>query len=342
MTVPPGPLPHWMAPLSVPASFAYGAISDAVLARRLARAQPLPRPTLSVGNLSAGGTGKSPIVRWIAAQLLQAGCRPVIVTRGYRRIPGGVGDETQEHRDALPSVDVIEGVDRRAAVASFLASGGACDCVVLDDAFQRRDISRELDLVVVRADDFTGHRLPRGWLRERPVALRRASILACWADEAELVRDGLQRIDCQREVLVLRRAWSGFRVSTGGIDAEQPLHHGSGLHAEIWLGVGRPDEFLAMAEGIGVPIGNVVRRRDHARYTANWVERQCARLHERSVHAVLTSEKDWVKVRSVAAACASATAVSFVRPVLGVEAEEPQAVQRLLGPFTADVLGRRG
>ncbi len=342
MTNPMGPLPRWLAPIAAPASVAYGVLSDAVLERRASRATSLPRPTLSVGNISAGGSGKSPVVRWIAAHLVGAGCRPLIVTRGYRRERGGVGDETLEHREALPGVSVIEGVDRAAAVEGFLAQGGVCDCIILDDGFQRRDVARALDVVVVRASDLGGRRLPLGWLREPPRALHRASLITCWEEESGEVGLGLQRLGLAKEPVVFSREWTGFRVSRGGIEETWPLCSGTGLRADIWLGIGRPEGFLEMAACVGVPIGSVVRLRDHTRYTADWVERRCARLIQSSVHEVLTSEKDWVKVRSAAASSRSAAGVSFVRPMLGVALARPRPVPRALATFTAEVLETRG
>jgi len=132
---------------------------------------PTALPALSVGNLTVGGTGKTPIAAWVAAELRQRGGRPAIILRGYGE------DEPLVHRILNPDVPVMVGADRVAAIAEAAALGA--DIAVLDDAFQHRQAQRAADLVLVSADRWTGevHLLPAGPWREPLTAVRRASIV---------------------------------------------------------------------------------------------------------------------------------------------------------------------
>lgn len=134
------------------------------------RSVRLALPAVSVGNLSVGGTGKTPVAAWVAQELLRLGARPAIVMRGYG------ADEPLVHQRLNPDVPVIVSPDRVAGAAEAARCGATV--VVLDDAFQHRRARRDLDLVLVAAEQGSAKRLlPAGPLREGPRALRRASML---------------------------------------------------------------------------------------------------------------------------------------------------------------------
>lgn len=136
----------------------------------LLRSVRLPLPSVSVGNLSVGGTGKTPVAAWVAQELVRLGARPAIVMRGYG------ADEPLVHRRLNPDVPVIVNPDRVAGAAEAVRRGATV--VVLDDAFQHRRARRDLDLVLVAAEQGAARRLlPAGPLREGPRALRRAAML---------------------------------------------------------------------------------------------------------------------------------------------------------------------
>ena len=104
-------------------------------------------PVVSVGNLTVGGSGKTPIAAWIARWLLDHGARPSIVMRGYGE------DEPLVHRTVNPDIEVVTGADRFAAVDEAARRGA--DVAVLDDGFQHRQLFRDVDIVVVSADQWT-------------------------------------------------------------------------------------------------------------------------------------------------------------------------------------------
>ncbi|MEO8195039.1 MAG: tetraacyldisaccharide 4'-kinase, partial [Gemmatimonadales bacterium] len=128
-------------------------------------------PVVSVGNLTVGGTGKTPVSAWIADQLGRRGFTPAIVLRGY-----GL-DEPMVHRRLNPGINIIVASDRVAAAKQALETGS--DIVVLDDAFQHRRAARDLDIVLVSADAWSEnqHLLPAGPYREPLSSLKRASAI---------------------------------------------------------------------------------------------------------------------------------------------------------------------
>jgi len=128
-------------------------------------------PAISVGNLSVGGTGKTPVSSWIAAQLRDRGAHPVIVLRGYG------DDEPIVHRRLQPDVPVIVSPDRLRGIAEAAAQGA--DIAVMDDAFQHRRVRRIADVVLISADDWTERQrlLPAGPWREPLSAVKRATLI---------------------------------------------------------------------------------------------------------------------------------------------------------------------
>ncbi|MBI2073492.1 MAG: tetraacyldisaccharide 4'-kinase [Gemmatimonadetes bacterium] len=158
----------------VPAAAAYAACARVrVQAYRhgLLRSRRIGVPTIAVGNLSVGGTGKTPIASWIAAHCARRGLTPGIVLRGYG------GDETGVHHERLPGAIVVQGRDR--ARAARRAVGLGARAIVLDDGFQRLDVRRDLNLLLVSAEasDTARRMLPAGPWREPWSAMRRADIV---------------------------------------------------------------------------------------------------------------------------------------------------------------------
>lgn len=180
-----------LAPLSW--LFAAGTgVRNALYDLGVLRSEPLPIPAISVGNLSVGGTGKTPVSAWVAQQLVALGASPAIVMRGYG------DDEPLVHERLNPNVPVIVNADRVAGARAAAARGATV--AVLDDAFQHRRARRDLDVVLVAAEQGGAHRLlPAGPLREGPRALRRASLLLVTRKSATLA-----------EAEAVAAAWTAF------------------------------------------------------------------------------------------------------------------------------------
>jgi tetraacyldisaccharide 4'-kinase len=163
------------------------AIRGTLYDRGMLESHPSRIPVVSVGNLTVGGTGKTPVAAWMARRLLAQGAEPAIVLRGYG------DDEPLVHRELNPQVPVVVSPDRVLGVAE--AAEGGSTVAVLDDAFQHRRARRDVDIVLVSADRWTGRRrlIPAGPFREPIGALRRASLVivtrkAVSREEGERVR----------------------------------------------------------------------------------------------------------------------------------------------------------
>lgn len=166
----------------VPLSWVYGALTwvrNAAFDAGLLRSHSLALPTVSVGNLSVGGTGKTPVSAWVAQELLRRGHRPAILMRGYG------DDEPLVHRQLAPEALVVADPDRVAGARRARAHGATA--LVLDDGFQHRRARRDVDLVIVAAEQGTARRwLPAGPLRESAQGLRRADALLVTRKSATL------------------------------------------------------------------------------------------------------------------------------------------------------------
>ena len=179
-----------------PASILYGAgagARDALYDVGWLRTHRAPIAVVSVGNLTVGGTGKTPVAAWIAANLAARGAHPAIVLRGYG------DDEPLVHRSLNRLVPVIVGADRLAAVERAATDGA--DIAVLDDGFQHRRIARDVDLVLISADQWTDEvrLLPAGPWREPLHAVRRATLIvvtckAAFDDAVDRVHDRLATV----------------------------------------------------------------------------------------------------------------------------------------------------
>ncbi len=275
--------------LCLPAELAFrGAVSlrSAAYDRGLLSVQHAPVPVICVGNLTVGGTGKTPLVRWVVRVLEEAGKRPAVALRGYGR------DEVLLHRRWNRAVSVHAHADRVRAARAGAASGA--DVVVLDDGFQHRRLARDLDLVAVAAEQpFPGRLLPRGPYRELPRALCRAGMVVVTHRSAmavavkrleETVREVAPDVPLVRARLS-PRMWEGLE----GLPSSAP--RGQVLAA---TGVAGPRAFAAL---VGEQTGAVVELlefSDHHEFTSRDAE------HIRRVaggRPVVVTEKDAVKLR---------------------------------------------
>jgi tetraacyldisaccharide 4'-kinase len=218
-------------------------------------------PVISVGNLTVGGTGKTPISAWIAGELVAMGAKPAVVLRGYAG-----GDEIDVHRRLTPDIPVIANPDRVAGVQTAAARGATV--AVLDDAFQHRRIARVSDIVLISADAWDGHvrLLPAGPWREPLSALRRASVVivtrkAVDPSQADAVVRALDLGDTPTAVAALVL---GTLRTLGG--EERPLETIADSTVHAVAGVGDASAFFAQLKAAGarvVPHGF----RDHHAFT---------------------------------------------------------------------------
>ncbi|MBK9388376.1 MAG: tetraacyldisaccharide 4'-kinase [Planctomycetes bacterium] len=277
----------------------------AALARRRGRRFEMGRaeilraavPVVSVGNLTVGGTGKSPMVEWLARRACEAGLHPGILCRGYGRARGAErNDEATWLAEVLPEVPLVCAADR-ARGAQELVSRGA-RLVLLDDGFQHRRLARDFDLVLLDGSQPFGHEhlLPRGLLREPPEALRRAHALVltrCDQVEPAALRALEARLAALAPELPRYRA---RHAPAGWIDAagERGLEALPRGPVGLISALARPAAFERTVRDLGFEVLEHLSFPDHhlyaARDLAGW----------ESAPRWLTTTKDWVKLRSLA------------------------------------------
>jgi tetraacyldisaccharide 4'-kinase len=268
-----------------------------------------------VGNLTTGGTGKTPTVQWIARRLQADGRKVAVVARGYGgalSAQGAVvsdghailldanaaGDEPLLHARSLPGVPVVIGRDRVAAVQRVVRDF-APDVVVLDDAFQFWSLARDLDLVLLdaRRPFDNGHLLPRGRLREPPAALSRASAVlltradAASASQRRTARESVAR-HTQAPIFEASHAPVALRDELDGSEQTLQVLHGARVYAVSALADNAG--FCATLQGCGADVVHHLPRRDHYRWSETEVRRVLAAAH-RAGAIVVTTEKDAVK-----------------------------------------------
>ncbi|MFO0931513.1 MAG: tetraacyldisaccharide 4'-kinase [Planctomycetota bacterium] len=266
------------------------------------------RPVVAVGNVTAGGTGKTPFVAWLVAATRAVGRRPGILARGYGPRPAGstLSDEGTLLAELVGAdVPQVEDPVRVRGAATLLAAHPDVDLVVLDDGFQHRALARDVDVVLVDATSpfGGGHFLPRGLLRESPRALARADVVvltrtdAVAPDALAALRARVAALAPRAEVALARTRATGLVAADG---TRRPLAALAGAPVLAWSGIGNPAAFERTLEAAGARV--VARRRaaDHHRPTPAAVAAVLAAGARAGATAVVVTRKDLVKLRGLA------------------------------------------
>ncbi len=261
-----------------------------------------PCPVISVGNLTVGGTGKTPMVAFLADLLVAEGRRPLIVSRGYGAEAGGMNEEARELALRCPGADHVQDPDRLRAIRARAASG-PCDVAILDDGFQHRRLHRDLDLVLL--DGLCpfghGHLLPRGLLREPPSALRRADVVVITRADLLVpaalahVKDTAARYAAPATpVLTAEHQPVGVVFADGSRAAPDWL---DGRTVAAACGIGNPEALGRTLERLGARVVRLDAFRDHHTYTADDLGRLAEAAHAAGAGTLVTTGKDFVKWR---------------------------------------------
>lgn len=276
-----------------PASMLYrvgSALHAALYRSGLRHARPLALPAISVGNLTVGGTGKTPLAAWIATLLVRHGAHPAIVMRGYG------DDEPLVHERLNPEVPVVVSGDRVRGTERAATLGA--DIVVLDDAFQHRRAARNADLVLLSADRWTSapRLLPAGPWREPLSALRRASMVlvtrkAASPATASAVADTIRHRFPGIPVGVAALTLQELRAAAG--ESTMPLEALAGARALAIVAIGDPSAFLRQLAATDATVRAAVFP-DHHAYTHTEVARLASMMAAGEI-AVCTL-KDAVKL----------------------------------------------
>ncbi len=271
----------------------------------------LDRPVISVGNITTGGTGKTPAVRWLCQSLLAQGVRPAVLLRGYRATDTGGSDEQIMLSQFLDEqgVTIKANPDRVAAAGEVLAADAAVQAFVLDDGFQHRRVARDLDIVLISAvEPFGfGRLLPRGLLREPLSGLSRAAAIII--THARQVTD-LQRLNIQTRLRQYNtyapiyhadHAPLGFRSASRR--SSEPIEHQSAALVDqpimVVCGLGDPRIFERQLATLGARIVATRRFKDHHDYTPADLGAVRDQAVAAGAQIIITTEKDWVKLATL-------------------------------------------
>ena len=276
------------------------AIRGELFDRGLVESAPSPVGVVSVGNITVGGTGKTPVSAWVAERLVSLGRKPAIVLRGYG------GDEPLVHSRLNPGVPVVVDPDRVRGIRK--AADDGADSVVLDDGFQHRRAARNLDFVLVSADDWSPsvRLLPAGPYRESPESLRRASAVLITAkavspEAVEKVGEWIAHVAPGKPVAVLSLVqYDLVRADLSG--ETRPVSDLAGKRIVAVAALGNPSAFFRQLEAAGATV-IPIRFADHHPFTTEDAAR-AARL-SRGADFVVCTLKDAVKLAPLWPATAS-------------------------------------
>lgn len=276
-------------------------IRNALYHRGYLSSQRAALPVISVGNITAGGTGKTPFCAWLAAFLQSEGLQPAILSRGYGHDEAtGVDDENRMLSSAAPDVPIVINPDRVEGAATARAHAGA-DVAVLDDGFQHRRLARDVDIVLVDAllPFGGGHLLPRGLLREPPEGLARADVVVI--TRSDLVSREKLREMCSRigefapdtpVAFAAHRPESLQKLRPGGGREQEPLDTLMDGRWGAFCGIGNPRGFRETLRETGTDVALFRPFPDHHSYEADELQELMDDAGQAGCDALVTTEKD--------------------------------------------------
>ncbi|GAB6187063.1 tetraacyldisaccharide 4'-kinase [Thermopirellula anaerolimosa] len=259
-------------------------------------------PVISVGNLTLGGTGKTPMTAWLCRWFRRHGVRAVVVSRGYGAEAGAVNDEAAVLELQLPDVPHLQNPDRVAAALTAVEEL-ASQLIVLDDGFQHRRLARSLDIVMLDALEPFGlnHVFPRGMLREPLSSLARADIVVLSRAD-RISAEEIERIRHRTRQYAPESLWAESRhvpvaVLQLGRDPTSP-NELQGKRAVAFCGIGNPTAFRKTLSNLQLEIVAFRAYPDHYRYRREDIADLSDWATANGADLALCTEKDWVKIRS--------------------------------------------
>ncbi|GEM_PF-58375 len=324
---------RWLRCALSPFGLAYGAamrLRRAAYRKGILPSRDLAVPVISVGNLSAGGTGKTPMVEWVVRRLAQMGRHPAILSRGYGAHERAQGrprnDEALLFERRLPGIPHYADPNRVASASRALAEGA--DCLVLDDGFQHLRARRNLDLVLVDAlKPLLGRRIiPAGDLREPLSALRRADAIILTRtdllDAATLAERRAEIAALAPNIPIITAAHRattllelraeeaahgskgaaccaptvGDKTCGGALKHADSLNALAGKRVMLFCGIGNPQGFLETVRRLKAEVVASQSLPDHFHYSAPDLDRLAALLENSGAEWAVTTEKDAVKL----------------------------------------------
>jgi len=297
-----------------------------------------PVPVISVGNLTTGGTGKTPVVAMLVHLLKEAGHRPGIISRGYRELDEGGNDEARVLELLCPDTPHVQNRDRVLAARQVTASDGAgndgCSMIIADDAFQHRRLKRDLDIVLIDALNPWGHDalLPRGLLREPVSGLRRADIVILTRADLvdESARTGIWKVVEANNQVAARVELSFAPVGLVDKAGNQHAVDDSGVLA--FCGIGNPDGFRKTLASAEIPIRELIAFPDHHHYAQSDLQQLIETAQKSGARSLVTTVKDLVKIESDWTGSTMLLALNIEAQVTSGEDSLAEAISKVTPP----------
>ena len=302
-----------------PFGLLYGAVMKtraALYARRVFRAEQVSVPVISVGNITTGGTGKTPLVEWVANKLAARGLRVCVLTRGYGRensnqrvvVSDGsriltdvesAGDEPFMLAESLLGKAAVVCDNDRVAAAQWAIEHLKSDVLILDDGFQHLRLRRDMDIVTIDGTQpfDNGWTLPAGMLREPISSLARADCIVLTRSGDNDNEDLNRQIQTVSDAPILASHTITSRWRSLQSDSPVEITKLRETRVAAFCGLGNPASFFHQLSVEGIQAVHTVAFRDHQRYTQSDIDRLTKESAARGAEALVTTAKDAVKLR---------------------------------------------
>ncbi|MDD3088725.1 MAG: tetraacyldisaccharide 4'-kinase [Candidatus Omnitrophica bacterium] len=306
---------------------------DAAYTSGRRRVFKVPVPVVSIGNLTLGGTGKTPLTVFVAEHYSAAGHKPAILTRGYGK------DEDRMLREDLVDIPVYSGRDRR--ISALTAASEGCDVIIMDDGFQHRTLERDLDIVLMTPETLAGKDklFPRGTMREGYEALSRAdAVIVTKADRMTEERKAAAALEAAKIVPGRPVAFAEHKpvFLTDITGTTYPLENISGMKTLLVSGIADPGYFALSSRKLGALIVGRMEFPDHHAYSGRDAERIEKEAALREADVILTTAKDFIKLRRL-----DLSAFEEKIFVLRVRAEISEGKETLIARLDSVLSGKR-
>ena len=260
---------------------------------------------ISIGNITAGGTGKTPLTAWLCNEIAQnpklktKNCQCAVLTRGYKAGNGPLLDEPAILAESCPGARVVVNPDRLAGAAEAVAFGA--NVLIMDDGFQHRRLARDLDIVVIDATTpfGFGRMLPAGMLREPITALKRADAVVITRSD-QVAENQLTEIENEiRDIkadIVIARSVHAPVCAISPNDDRISLEKLKGKKVFAFCGIGNPEAFLNTLKTLGADLLGSAIFDDHHHYTQACLDEISKQAQLSEAELILTTQKDWTKI----------------------------------------------
>jgi tetraacyldisaccharide 4'-kinase len=305
-------------------SFIYGGVISLriyLYRKGLFKVKRLGATVISIGNLTVGGTGKTPLVIALAEDLSRKGFKVGVLSRGYKgrrsrdlqwvsdghgllADPDQVGEEPYLIASRLKGVPVVVGKDRYRSGRSLL-SRFKLDTIILDDGFQHLKLDRDINLLVIDGTlpfgfpQGEGRLLPRGTLRESPKGIKRASaVLVSRMEQSDQWGQIVQQVRFHHpDVPMFKVFFKPLSLINLSSEEHESLAFLKGRSVLCFSGIGHPASFRVFLERLGAKVLHEAAFEDHHRYTGRDIDSLIHTAREKGAEILVTTEKDGVKIR---------------------------------------------